>query len=332
MLRDVVIRSSHGDPLRALAWASAALLAGGLVGCGSATDGAARESAAPLPTATATATHDSLVPSAATPITADYVPGQAAQLRLPAKAGAAPLIVMVPGGGWATADPTGLVPLAAQLTDDGASTALITYATTSTHSTFPEAVDDVACAVRWATAQAAAHGHPATHVIVLGHSAGGHLAALVSFSGSEFGSRCPYPVVRIDGLIGLAGVYDTDQFQPVLAPWMGKGPAQAPDAWRRVNPTAWLRDGKAVPSGLRVLLIHGDADTSVPLAQTTSLARNLDAAGIDVRTDVLPGLGHLEIFQAPHAEPPIRAWLDDWPMPASAATPAGLAGSPPRSS
>jgi acetyl esterase/lipase len=219
---------------------------------------------------------------------------------------------MVPGGGWSSADPTGLVPLAKTLTDQAASTALITYATTSTGSTFPEAVDDVACAVRWSAQQATAEGHPPTHVIVLGHSAGGHLASLVTFSGEEFGGTCPYPPVAIDGLIGMAGVYDTDAFRPVLADWMGVSPNDAADTWRRANPLAWLREGTGVPKDLRVLLIHGDADTSVPLTQTTQLAQALGSAGIDVETTVLPGLDHLQIFEAGHAAPPISTWMKGW--------------------
>ena len=173
--------------------------------------------------------------ASASPLVEDYLPGLPAQLRLAPVDGPAPLIVMVPGGGWSSADPAGLEPLASRLTADGSTTALITYATTGTGSTFLEAVDDVACAVRWAAQRAAALGRTPSRVIVMGHSAGGHLASLVAFSGQEFGGTCPYPTVGIDGLIGLAGIYDTDQIRPFLSDWMGVDPNQDPDTWRRVN-------------------------------------------------------------------------------------------------
>jgi acetyl esterase/lipase len=240
---------------------------------------------------------------------ADYLPGLPAQVRFPAADGAAPLIVMVPGGGWSTADPSGLVPLADRLTADGASTALITYSTTGTGSTFPEAVDDVACAVRWAAREAATRGHPPTSVVLLGHSAGGHLAALVALSGDEFGTDCPDPFVDVDGLIGLAGVYDTDQIRPYLTTWMGVGATEAPAMWRRVNPIAWVGERTRVTDDLHVLLVHGDADVTVPPSQTTALADALTDAGTQTLTAVLPGLDHLEVFQAEHAGPPIEAWL-----------------------
>lgn len=301
----MVIRPYHGWASRALLCMAVAVGTGVLAACGMSPHASATASASPPPASpTASPPDDTLV--------ANYLPGLPAQLRLPTADGPAPLIVMVPGGSWSTADPTGLIPLAARLTQDGSSTALITYATTGGGSTFPEAVDDVACAVRWSVRQATSRGRPPTRLIVLGHSAGGHLASLVAFSGQEFGGTCPYPPVDIDGLVGLAGVYDTDQLRPVLSEWMGINPTEGPDMWRRANPLAWLHQGTHIPHGLRVLLLHGDADASVPLAQTTALAEALAAARIEVRTTILPGLGHLEIFDASHAGPAIHAWMGEW--------------------
>lgn len=247
----------------------------------------------------------------------EYLPGLPAQLRLPAADGPAPLIVMVPGGGWSSADPTGLIPLARRLTEAGSTTALITYATTGDGSTFPEAVDDVACAVRWSVQQAASRDHVPTRVVVLGHSAGGHLASLVTFSGLEYGRECPDPPVSIDGLVGLAGVYDTDPFRAFMSEWMGASPMDVPEMWRRVNPLEWLRQGDDIPLGLRVLLVHGDADESVPLQQTMALDQALVSAGIESQVLVLPGLGHLEVFEASQAGPPVIAWIQAWPAPSS---------------
>ncbi len=194
-------------------------------------------------------------------------------------------------------------------------TALITYSTTGDGSTFPEAVDDVACAVRWSARQASSHGRAPTRVIVLGHSAGGHLAALVSFSDEEFGRDCPDPPVDIDGLVGLAGIYDTDPFRAFMSPWMGISPTEDPETWQRANPLEWLRRGADTPKGFRTLLIHGAEDQSVPLAQTTALQEALSTADLEVDSTVLPGLDHLEIFEASHAGPPILSWMAGWRTP-----------------
>ncbi len=277
-----------------------------LTSCTSSTD------AGPAPVESPSPASSSPRASEQSVVTEDYLPGLAAQLRAPAGEGPAPLVVLVPGGGWATADPTGLVPLAEALTAGGSSTSLITYSTTSSGSRFPTTVDDVACAIRWSAQQAQASGHPPSRTIVMGHSAGGHLAALVAFSGDEFGGACPYPSVPIDGLIGIAGIYDTDEFAQVLSPWMPDSPSGDPVAWQMVNPVHWLTDRTEQLGELRVLLVHGDADTIVPLEQTTALEGELTAAEIDVRTIVLPGLDHLDVFEADNVAAPITDWLTTW--------------------
>jgi len=284
-----------------------ATCAGLLTACGSSPQATATVPATPRPSSLATASPEVLA--------AEYLPGLSAHLRFPLADGSAPLIVLVPGGGWASADPTGLIPLATLLTDAGSTTALITYSTTGDGSTFPEAVDDVACAVRWSASQARSHGHTPTRIIVLGHSAGGHLAALVTFSGEEFGRDCPDPPVDIDGLIGIAGIYDTDPFRAFMSPWMGVSPTEHAETWLRADPIEWLRRGANTPKGLRALLLHGDEDQSVPLAQTTALQEALATAGFEADVTVLAGLDHLEIFQAPNAGPPILSWMANWPTP-----------------
>lgn len=301
----MVKRWHHPSTCQALLWLALATCTGLLAACGSSPHAPATVPATPRPSGLAAAPPDE--------IAAEYLPGLSAHLRFPIADEPAPLIVLVPGGGWSSADPTGLIPLARLLTDAGSTTALITYSTTGDGSTFPEAVDDVACAVRWSADQASSHGRAPTRVIVLGHSAGGHLAALVTFSGEEFGRDCPDPRVDIDGLIGLAGIYDTDPFRAFMSPWMGVSPTELPETWQRADPIEWLRRGADTPKGLRALLIHGDEDQSVPLAQTTALREALDTAGIEAHSTVLPGLDHLEIFQASHAGPPILSWMGAWP-------------------
>lgn len=241
---------------------------------------------------------------------ASYLPGLTAQVRVPT-VGAAPLVVMIPGGAWATADPTGLAPLAARLTQDGMTTSLLTYDTTGTGTRFPVAVNQVACGIRWSVQRATSLGHPPTRVIVLGHSAGGQLASLVAFSGDAFGRRCRYPAVRIDGLVGMAGVYNTDWFTSGMRLWMGADPAAAPRKWKRVNPMHWLQDTRRTSPALQTLLIHGSVDQNVPYAQTTALADALRARGLAIRGHEFVGMEHMTVIEAGIAEPPITGWLVD---------------------
>lgn len=240
-------------------------------------------------------------------VTAEYLPGLAATVRVPEGLGAAPLVVLVPGGGWSSADPSGLVPLAERLTASGATTSLVTYSTTSTGAVFPQPADDVACAVRWSAQEATTLGHPPSIVAVVGHSAGGHLATLVALSGNEFGRGCSAPPVTLDGVVGLAGVYDVNWDVSALdALFAGD---DTPDGRAKGSPLQWARSGP--PSGLEVLLVHGDADDQVPLEQSTVLADALVDSGVDVKIDVLPGEDHMTVIDKDVAGPLIQQWLAD---------------------
>jgi len=54
-----------------------------------------------------------------TVVTQDYLPGLAADVHLPTGVRAAPVVVLVPGGAWLTADRRGLTPLARSLAAAG---------------------------------------------------------------------------------------------------------------------------------------------------------------------------------------------------------------------
>jgi acetyl esterase/lipase len=295
----------------------AALVAGGLTACAS--GGSGQSVTSSVDQARASAMRPGEARSALTPVAvpakfvngahvSSYLPGLRAQVRVP-KSRKAPLVVMIPGGAWATSDPTALESLAARLTQDGVTTSLLTYDTTGTGTKFPVAVDQVACGIRWSVRKARRLGHPATKVIVLGHSAGGQLASLVAFSGDEFGKDCRFRTVKVDGLIGMAGIYNTDWFTSGMRLWMGIDPAAAPALWKRTNPIAWLQESDRVKPDLQTILLHGSLDDNVPYAQTTALADALRAKGLPITGHEFVGLGHMPIIEAGIAEPPIKAWL-----------------------
>ena len=57
-----------------------------------------------------------------------------------------------------------------------------------------------------------------------------------------------------------------------------------------------------------VWLYHGDADRSVPVEQSRTIAASLKAAGADVRYTELPGVGH-NSWDAAFGSPQVAAWL-----------------------
>ena len=297
------------------------LLAATAIGCSSGADDSASGEATPWPGAR----------------TAEYLPGLAADVHVPAAApdGPVPVVLLVPGGGWQTADRTGLSPLAAALADAGMLAVNATYRAGQDGATFPEPVLDVACAAGFAMAQATEAGLDPGPRVLVGHSAGGHLAALVATGGAspeadaagadEGAPECPYPVPTPDGFVGLAGVYDTTSFAFPLTEFFGSPRVEDPATWDRGDPVARVTAGLA-PTGLQILLLHGAEDMDVPLAQSQALADALQSAGIPVRLDVLPGVTHGTVYTAEVAAAEIIEWVDaTWPTrsPASAGTDQG---------
>jgi fermentation-respiration switch protein FrsA (DUF1100 family) len=90
----------------------------------------------------------------------------------------------------------------------------------------------------------------------------------------------------------------------------GVPPSKAPARWRAGNPLTWVsaRDAGRRPD-LRVLLVHGTADTVVPPAQTTEFAAALEGAGMPVDVRLLDGLGHGRVYEVDVLEAPLLEWL-----------------------
>ncbi len=254
--------------------------------------------------------------------TQDYLPGVAADVYLPAAsgspvastaaAGAVPVVVLIPGGGWRTADRSGLAPLARALARDGMLVVNATYRAADDGVVFPTPVQDVVCAVAFAADTARRRHLVPRPLVVLGHSSGGQLAALAALAGSRFRGGCPYPQVQVDGLVGLSGAYDIRAFADLASALFGATPAAAPAAWHDGDPATWV----AAPTGavpLRVLLGHGDADQDVPLGMTQTFGAQLRQAGHPVRVVVVPGADHASIYQPAVIGPAIRDWVRTLP-------------------
>ena len=215
------------------------------------------------------------------------------------------LVVLVPGGAWTSADPSGLVPLAESLVTAGAIAAITTYRTASDGVFFPEPARDVACSVAAAVAIVGESGREVDDVVLLGHSAGAHLAALVALRGTEFADGCPDPPVAADALVGLAGLYDVTQV-PLLAPNLFGPSSPDPSDREQGNPVGYAAARPQMP----VLLVHGTADGLVPVQLTTEFADALSTGGHAVSTDYPAGVDHQSVYSAEVAGPVVAAWLD----------------------
>ncbi|HEU4491858.1 MAG TPA: alpha/beta hydrolase [Jiangellales bacterium] len=239
--------------------------------------------------------------------TAEYRPGVDADVYLPSApdSGPVPVVVTVPGGSWATADRTGLGPLATALAAEGMVVVNARYRAAGDGVAFPTPVEDVACAVSWASARAEEEGFRPEPLVLAGHSAGAHLAALAALAPGEFRGDCPGRPAEPDAFVGLAGPYELAEVESLVVALFGAAREADPAGWDRADP---IRRGAERPE-LGVLLLHGTSDDAVAPEASAKLATALREGGHDVTLTLLPGVDHDEIYTAATAAPLITDWI-----------------------
>lgn len=180
-----------------------------------------------------------------------------------------------------------------------------TYRARASGAQFPTPVEDVVCAIDFAAARARAAGSMGGPLVVVGHSAGAHLAALAALEPARFRARCSYPAAPVDGLIGLSGPYDVALVPDVSKALFGRTEEQAPELWRAGNPFTW----SASRPELAVLLVHGTADELVPPAFTSHFADALRLGGHRVDVRLVRDAHHADTYQASVVGGALTRWL-----------------------
>lgn len=143
---------------------------------------------------------------------------------------------------------------------------------------------DILLDARMATEAVLARLGPERPLILMGHSAGAQLGALLTLDASLLSDAA-----RIKGFVGLAGPYD---FYPFTEDdhWDLFGPEPTYPASQPVN---FVR-ADAAP----LFLLHGAEDTRVRRGHSKSLMLAQQAAGGQAERRVYPGLGHVDLVLA----------------------------------
>ncbi|MGC2240990.1 MAG: alpha/beta hydrolase [Acidimicrobiia bacterium] len=284
-----------------------------LAGCsGSSTTTTATPTATTNPvTTTSVVTPATTIPTTttSTPTTVGTPPATFAQpppaddveVLVPDGAGPFPTAVLVHGGGWVIGSPAIMRSLAKFLTANGYLTVNTPYTLAGQNPGFPAAVNDVACAADYAAARSDGDGT----VVLIGHSAGAHISALVALDQDTYGHDCPYPRVAPDRLIGLAGPYDVARLGPLMIPFFGGDPSEVPEAWKAGNPFNFVDENP----GLDTLLMSGDEDALVDLTFASDFAAALEGAGKTVQVEVVEGARHDDMHDPAFVGELILAWL-----------------------
>lgn len=235
--------------------------------------------------------------------TGPELPDIGAEVNVPNGEGPFPAIVLVHGGGWLGGDPSIMRSLATFLTDRGFLTVNTPYKLSNQSPGFPQAVDDVACAVRYA----AAHPDSDGTVALIGHSAGAHISAIVALTGDQYGTDCPVPGTGIpDRLVGLAGPYDVTRLGIIMLPFFGAGPSANPDAWLAGNPQRLTDENPDLVS----LVMYGGSDGIVDSQFATDFHRELTDSGSESLVEEVENALHNQMQDPGWVGDLIVVWLE----------------------
>lgn len=125
-----------------------------------------------------------------------------------ARAGGAPLLVFVHGGYWRAMDKSDHSFLAPAFTRAGAAVAVVNYRLVPSVP-LEDLVRDVLAAVTWCYLHCGQYGADPQHVYVAGHSAGGHLAAMMlACEWPRWHGALPPNVVK--GGLAVSGLFDLE--------------------------------------------------------------------------------------------------------------------------
>jgi len=198
-----------------------------------------------------------------------------------------PVVVFWHGGRWRFGDKADYRFVGAALAESGYVAVVANYRHYP-QVKMPGFMDDAARAALWAVAHAGEFGGDRGRLYLMGHSAGAHLAALVTLNTGYFAAT-GQPVPRIAGVIGLSGPYD---FLPLLEPDVQDmfGP---PQIYPQSQPINFVR-ADAPP----MLLVHGLSDDTVRPKNSRNLAAALSALGAPVTLKLYPKVSHADTVAA----------------------------------
>jgi acetyl esterase/lipase len=214
-----------------------------------------------------------------------------------------PAVVLLHGGAWmmGTADRTSLNGPALALAEDGYVTFNVDYRLTGDPAgehLWPAQLDDVQRAVRWVRANAGRYAVDPDRVGAYGHSAGGHLAAMLGVRDTRensdpalegYSSRVG-AVVTIAGQMDLGIPYPEEFDRQALVALLGGTPDEVPEAYRDASPITWV-DARSAP----FLIIHGGADPSIPVEHAQQMADALHVDEVEVVSVDIPMGDHFSV-------------------------------------
>ncbi len=204
----------------------------------------------------------------------------------------APVLVFIHGGWWRSLDKRDHSFIAPPFVEAGACVVVPNYALCPA-VTIPDITMQMVHALAWVHRHIAAHGGDPSRITVAGHSAGGHLAAMMlACEWTRVGDDLPASLVRnamsISGLHDLEPVMHTPSVQASLR----LTPAQVRKASPCKLPAPSLREGRG-----RLYALAG-ADESSEFLRHNRLIQQAWGKEVVPVCEALAGLNHFSIVEA----------------------------------
>jgi acetyl esterase/lipase len=203
-----------------------------------------------------------------------------------------PTVVIVHGGGWRLFHKERYRGVARRLARSGYVAVSVEYRLVP-DGQFPNAAHDVACALAYVQNHASELGADPNRIVMLGYSAGAHLASLIATGNEDPGlapscsEGTPY---KPAGVVSGAGPQDMFSLAQVgvVSDFLGGTPTTKANAYALASPITHVSADDPP-----FLFIHGSRDLLVPIEQALEMRDELEAVGVETSFLTLRGSGHI---------------------------------------
>lgn len=209
----------------------------------------------------------------------------------PVKVGRFPVVVQIHGGSWRNGDPSDNSDFAQWLTSAGYVVFSIDYRRAPEWK-WPTQLADIDSALAWINAHSNEYEADTSRVVLLGRSAGGHLAMLAAYTAPHPGVR---GVVSLYGPIDLANSYrnpphpDPLDIRKIEDGFIGGPPDKFLREYDSASPMSFALSGKSLPP---TLLIYGGRDNVVEPKYARLFAERLNETGTSAAYLEIPWAEH----------------------------------------
>lgn len=207
---------------------------------------------------------------------------------------AVPVLVFIHGGWWRSLDKSDQSFLAPAFVDRGAIVVVPNYALCPAVRIETIAMQMVRALV-WTHRNAARFGGDPARIVVAGHSAGGHLAAMMlccdwrAVARDAFAASRKLPARLVKSALAVSGLFDLAPLR--RTPYLQADLRLTPAAVRRLSPVRF-----APPAG-RLLAVVGGAESEEFLRQNALIRQAWGMRAVPVCESV-PGANHLTVLDA----------------------------------